>query len=71
MSYEGFGFFRANCKGFIRTVYKFYYCINVLMMFYYLFSAFFSIVKGQGMGISCINSLKLFTVNIWLFCKLM
>ena len=47
-------------------VYKFYYCINVLMMFYYLFSAFFSIVKGLEMGISCINSLKPFTVNVWL-----
>ena len=52
-------------------VYKFYYCINVLMMLYYLFSAFFSIVKGLGMGISHINSIKPFTVNVWLFYRIM
>ena len=50
-----------GCLGVYYTVYRGCYCINVLMMFYYLFSTCFSIVKGSGMGANCINSIKPFT----------
>ena len=47
-------------------VYKVLLYINVLMIFYYLFQLFPSLVKGKGMGIYCLNLIKLFLVNIWL-----